>query len=121
MRESPQAKELIRIGEGMVKTYCQTAAASPSGESKRSAAKCTDAAASYVSWRRGRKGDGLGGSGYVLENSCKSSAIRAHYITLTAGACREEANSAKVSAGSDLGDYSYCKAPPRITGAEFVR
>jgi hypothetical protein len=87
---------------------------------KSSPAACPNSAMSYLTVRAGRKEDGLGGGGYVIENSCKSSAIQVTYNTLDV-LCKQESNSQRVSGGGNIPDYSYCKTPPQITGANFVK
>jgi hypothetical protein len=95
-------------------------AQTPPATERRAPASCPNAAASYVKWREARKADSLGGHGYVLENSCKGSAIEVRYVTLNYG-CKQETQTQRVSAGGDLPDYSYCNTPPRIVGAQFAK
>ena len=93
---------------------------SPTLRESSSAADCSNPATSYLSVRPGRKEDGLDGGGYVIENSCKSSAIEVRYVTLTIS-CKQESNVQVASRGGYIPDYSYCNTPPQIISAKFTK
>ena len=101
----------------------------PDGKSTAGAAakgngSCSQATMSYISIRRGGKGDCIGAGCYVFSNSCTASAITVSYQASDGfgSSCSvlNERN-IKVPKGSPGEAIDFSCSPPRITRAEFSK